>query len=94
MLPQIINRIVEAGISFERVREFLLAEEYQSVGEGELKEDGEMRYGLTMARLYTTQRSQPFRRRMKLRNQKLASGSYDSRIRECWRKPCWIDSGK
>ena len=42
MLPQIINRIVEAGISFERVREFLLAEEYQSVGEGELKEDGEI----------------------------------------------------
>ena len=42
MLPQIINRIVEAGISFERVREFLLAEEYKSVGEGQLKEDGEI----------------------------------------------------
>jgi len=26
MLPQIINRIVETSISFERVREFLLAE--------------------------------------------------------------------
>jgi ABC-type multidrug transport system fused ATPase/permease subunit len=42
MLPQIINRIVEAGISFERVREFLLAEEYKSVGEGQLKEEGEV----------------------------------------------------
>lgn len=42
MLPQIINRIVEAGISFERVREFLLCEEYKSVGEGALKEDGEV----------------------------------------------------
>lgn len=42
MLPQIINRIVEAGISFERVREFLLAEEYKSVGEGQLKQHGEV----------------------------------------------------
>lgn len=42
MLPQIINRIVEAGISFERVREFLLCEEYKSVGEGMLKERGEV----------------------------------------------------
>jgi ATP-binding cassette subfamily C (CFTR/MRP) protein 1 len=42
MLPQIINRIVEAGISFERVREFLLCEEYKSVGEGQLKENGEV----------------------------------------------------
>lgn len=42
MLPQIINRIVEAGISFERVREFLLCEEYKSVGEGHLKENGEV----------------------------------------------------
>ena len=42
MLPQIINRIVEAGISFERVREFLLCEEYKSVGEGTLKETGEV----------------------------------------------------
>ena len=41
-LPQIINRIVEAGISFERVREFLLCEEYKSVGEGTLKEKGEV----------------------------------------------------
>jgi len=32
MLPQIINRIVEASISFERVREFLLAEEHHPVG--------------------------------------------------------------
>eukprot|EP00804_Cyclotella_cryptica_P002770 CCRYP_021220-RD/>CCRYP_021220-RD protein AED:0.04 eAED:0.04 QI:576/1/1/1/1/0.85/7/1584/1189 len=42
MLPQIINRIVEAGISFERVREFLLCEEYKSVEEGHLKEIGEV----------------------------------------------------
>ena len=42
MLPQIINRIVEAGISFERVREFLLCEEYSSIGEGLLKEKGEV----------------------------------------------------
>lgn len=42
MLPQIINRMVEAGISFERVREFLLCEEYKSVGEGSLKEKGEV----------------------------------------------------
>ena len=42
MLPQIINRIVEASISFERVRKFLLAEEYQSVGEGALEENGEI----------------------------------------------------
>ena len=42
MLPQIINRIVEASISFERVREFLLAEEYHPVGEGELVENGEI----------------------------------------------------
>ena len=42
MFPQIINRIVEAGISFERVREFLLCEEYKSVGEGQLKEKGEV----------------------------------------------------
>ena len=42
MLPQIINRIVEAGISFERVREFLLCEEYKSVGEGHLKEKGQV----------------------------------------------------
>jgi len=42
MLPQIINRIVEASISFERVRKFLLAEEYQSVGEGALVQNGEI----------------------------------------------------
>jgi len=42
MLPQIINRIVEAGISFERVREFLLCQEYKSVGEGNLKEKGQV----------------------------------------------------
>ena len=42
MLPQIINRLVEAGLSFERVREFLCCEEYSKVGEGMLKEDGEV----------------------------------------------------
>ncbi|KAL7549875.1 hypothetical protein ACHAWF_013132, partial [Thalassiosira exigua] len=42
MLPQIINRIVEAGISFERVREFLLSEECDVVGEGSLEERGEV----------------------------------------------------
>ena len=42
MLPQIINRIVEAGISLERVREFLLSEEYRRVGEGDLTEKGEV----------------------------------------------------
>ncbi len=42
MLPQIINRIIEASISFERVRKFLLAEEYQHVGEGALEQSGEI----------------------------------------------------
>lgn len=42
MLPQIINRMIEASISFERVREFLLSEEYMSVGEGDLEKEGEV----------------------------------------------------
>ncbi len=42
MLPQIINSIVEAGVSVERIREFLLSEEYSIVGEGSLKENGEV----------------------------------------------------
>ena len=42
MLPQIVNSIVEAGISVERIREFLLSEEYIVVGEGTLKENGEV----------------------------------------------------
>lgn len=42
MLPQIINRIIEASISFERVRKFLLGEEYQHVGEGSLQQNGEI----------------------------------------------------
>lgn len=42
MLPQIINRIIEASISFERVRKFLLAEEYSHVGEGTLQQNGEI----------------------------------------------------
>jgi ATP-binding cassette subfamily C (CFTR/MRP) protein 1 len=42
MLPQVVNSIVEAGISVERIREFLLSEEYSVVGEGSLKESGEV----------------------------------------------------
>ena len=42
MFPQIVNSIVEAGISLERIREFLLAEEYTVIGEGTLKEKGEV----------------------------------------------------
>jgi hypothetical protein len=42
MFPQIVNSLVEAGISCERIRIFLLCEEYKSVGEGQLKEKGEV----------------------------------------------------
>jgi ATP-binding cassette subfamily C (CFTR/MRP) protein 1 len=42
MFPQIVNSLVEAGISCERVREFLLGEEVVGVGEGQLKEKGEV----------------------------------------------------
>lgn len=42
MFPQIINSLVEAGISCERVREFLLGEEVVGVGEGKLGEEGEV----------------------------------------------------
>jgi hypothetical protein len=42
MLPQIVNSIVEASVSVERIREFLLCEEYSIVGEGSLKEKGEV----------------------------------------------------
>lgn len=43
MLPQIINRIVEASVSLDRVRSFLLCEEYNPVGPGDLKENGNVR---------------------------------------------------
>jgi len=43
MLPQIINRIVEAGVSLDRVRSFLLCEEHEHVGPGDLQEDGSVR---------------------------------------------------
>jgi ABC-type multidrug transport system fused ATPase/permease subunit len=43
MLPQIINRIVEAGVSLDRVRSFLLCGEHEPVGEGDLKENGNVR---------------------------------------------------
>ena len=42
MFPQIVNSLVEAGISCERVREFLMGEEVVGVGEGQLKEKGEV----------------------------------------------------
>lgn len=40
MLPQIINRMVEAGVSLGRVRSFLLGEDHQPVGPGSLKDIG------------------------------------------------------
>jgi ABC-type multidrug transport system fused ATPase/permease subunit len=40
MLPQVINNIVEASVSFERLRNFFLAEERVKVGEGSLKDVG------------------------------------------------------
>lgn len=43
MLPQIINRIVEAGVSLDRVGSFLLCEEHEPVGQGDLKENGNVR---------------------------------------------------
>ena len=36
MLPQVINNLVEASVSFNRVREFLLSEEYLPVTEGNI----------------------------------------------------------
>uniref|UniRef100_A0A7S4AQQ3 P-loop containing nucleoside triphosphate hydrolase protein n=2 Tax=Pseudo-nitzschia australis TaxID=44445 RepID=A0A7S4AQQ3_9STRA len=49
MLPQIINRIVEAGISLERVRSFLLCDEHERIGEGDLKEKGNLRMSTVTA---------------------------------------------
>lgn len=37
MLPQVINNIVEAGVSMERIRSFLLCNEHSPVKEGDLK---------------------------------------------------------
>ena len=58
MLPQIINRIVEAGVSLDRVRSFLLCEEYEPVGPGELKEDGNVRMSAFTA-VYESLKPQP-----------------------------------
>jgi ABC-type multidrug transport system fused ATPase/permease subunit len=40
MLPQIINKIVEAGVSLGRVRSFLLSEEHKSIEPGSLDDTG------------------------------------------------------
>ncbi|CAI5723801.1 unnamed protein product [Hyaloperonospora brassicae] len=40
MLPQVLNNVVEASVSFERLRTYFLAEERKVVGEGDLKEIG------------------------------------------------------
>lgn len=40
MLPGIINRIVEAGVSLKRLRSFLLCEEYRKIDEGTLRHTG------------------------------------------------------
>ncbi len=58
MLPQIINRIVEAGVSLDRVRSFLLCEEYEPVGPGELKENGSVRMS-TFTAVYESLKPQP-----------------------------------
>jgi ATP-binding cassette subfamily C (CFTR/MRP) protein 1 len=40
MLPQVINRIVEASVSLNRIKSFLLCEEYEAVGCGSLDDVG------------------------------------------------------
>ncbi|RLN47454.1 hypothetical protein BBJ28_00013553 [Nothophytophthora sp. Chile5] len=40
MLPQVINNVVEASVSFDRLHSFFLAEERIKVGEGDLTEVG------------------------------------------------------
>ncbi|KAI9913446.1 hypothetical protein PsorP6_005192 [Peronosclerospora sorghi] len=40
MLPQVLNNVVEASVSFDRLCSYLLAEERLKVGEGDLKEVG------------------------------------------------------
>jgi len=57
MLPQIINRIVEAGVSLDRVRSFLLCEEYEPVGPGDLQEIGTIRMN-TMTAIYESLKPQ------------------------------------
>lgn len=49
MLPQIINNMVEAGVSLGRVRSFLLGEDHQSVGPGDLSEMGILMLNLSAA---------------------------------------------
>jgi len=39
MLPQVVNNLVEAGVSFHRVQDFLICETHTSVGEGRIAED-------------------------------------------------------
>jgi ATP-binding cassette, subfamily C (CFTR/MRP), member 1 len=40
MLPQVINNIVEAGVSMERIRSFLLCDEYTPIPRGDLNGKG------------------------------------------------------
>ncbi|KAG6950353.1 hypothetical protein JG688_00014194 [Phytophthora aleatoria] len=40
MLPQVLNNVVEASVSFDRLRSYFLAEERTKVGEGDLTEVG------------------------------------------------------
>jgi ABC-type multidrug transport system fused ATPase/permease subunit len=58
MLPQIINRIVEAGVSLQRVRSFLLSEEHKPIGPGSLQENGHIRMS-TVTAAYESLKPQP-----------------------------------
>jgi ABC-type multidrug transport system fused ATPase/permease subunit len=49
MLPQIINNTVEASVALHRVRSFLLCDEHESVGPGNLDDIGVKMLGLTAA---------------------------------------------
>lgn len=49
MLPGIINKMVEAGVSLQRIRSFLLCEEHASMGRGELEDTGIRMTGVTCA---------------------------------------------
>jgi len=40
MLPQVVNNLVEAGVSFERLHNFLLSEDHTSVSQGSLTDCG------------------------------------------------------
>ncbi len=57
MLPQIINRIVEAGVSLDRVKSFLLCEEHMPIGPGDLKECGNVRMS-TLTAVYESLKPQ------------------------------------